>query len=189
MIVAYKVLSYLSLVVVPVVLAFFVAAALSPVTRWLARLRLPLPLAALLAVLGAIALVGGVVALIIPSFAAQLPALADSLSRAVTELERTLAGLPFFDAGVDIRAAAGRVAMQFGGGSALTAALGTVISFLTALLLLLVVVFFYLAEGQWLISGLLGWLPAERRQGAGELAERLSGRPWGSISGACCSSC
>ncbi|MPZ67548.1 MAG: AI-2E family transporter [Pseudonocardiaceae bacterium] len=70
----------------------FPAAALAPVVCWLARHRVPRPLAALLAMVAALAVVAGVVALVVPSFVAQLPALGQSLTQSAGQLDRLLQG-------------------------------------------------------------------------------------------------
>lgn len=77
----------LSVVVIPMLLALFPAALLVPTVDWLDRHRVPRPLATLLVVVAAVAVVGGVFALVVPAFLAQLPALTDSLTSAGNRLQ------------------------------------------------------------------------------------------------------
>jgi predicted PurR-regulated permease PerM len=168
---AFEVLTYLSVVVVPVVLAFFVAGALEPLAHVLRKLRLPRALAALLALLIAVAVVGGVIALIVPAFRAQIPALIDSLQQAINQLQNLL------PSNIDLQSASSQLMSTFfgggGDGSTIAGALGTTVTILTGLVLAVVVAFFYLTEGDWLVSGLIGWLPRERQPGVREVANRL----------------
>lgn len=53
------------------------------------------------------------------------------------------------------------------------AALGTVVTVLASTILLVVVVLFYLAEGRWLASALVGWLPANRQPEVWQVAVRV----------------
>lgn len=163
LVLAWLTVSRLASVVVPVVLALFVAAALVPVVDMLCRLRLPRPLAALTALVAALALLAGVVALVVPPFLAQLPELGSALGRATERLDAMLARLPFIGQNVDVRAIARQAATRFFGGGSLPAALGMVVTALASTVLLLVVVLFYLAEGRWLAAALVGWLPASRQ--------------------------
>lgn len=168
-ILAYLVLSELSVVTVPMVLAFFVAGALEPFARVLRRLRLPRSMAALLALLVGLAVVGGAIALIVPVVEGQVPALVAALEHAVNQLQGTLRGLP--GPPVDLPSAVAGLAGQQAGG--VPAVLGTTATVLTDLVLVFVVAFFYLTEGRWLVEGLIGWLPRARRSAATEMAERI----------------
>ncbi|MGH4017051.1 MAG: hypothetical protein ACRDSL_24620 [Pseudonocardiaceae bacterium] len=67
------VVSRLAVVVVPLLLALFPAAALAPLVGWLARHRVPRMLAALLVLIGLLAVVGGLVAAVIPAFVTSCP--------------------------------------------------------------------------------------------------------------------
>lgn len=85
----------LRIIVVPLVLALFPAALLSPVVRWLVNLRVPPALAALLAILGSLGLFVGVVRLLTPAIAAEAPGLADSVQQGIVQLEAFLEAGPF----------------------------------------------------------------------------------------------
>ncbi|MBA8824829.1 putative PurR-regulated permease PerM [Saccharopolyspora lacisalsi] len=163
----------LSVVVVPVVLALFVAAALAPIVDLLYRLRTPRPLASLIAVLVALAVVAVVVWLVVPAFLARIPELGSALARSTKQLDAALARQTFLGSNVDIRAIVQQAASQFFGKGSIPAALGTVVSVLTAIVLMLVVVLFYLAEGRWLAAALVGWLPEHRQREVWDLAVRL----------------
>lgn len=60
------VLSRLTVVVVPLMLALLPAAALAPLVAWMVRHGVPRVLAALLALIGLLAVIGGLVAVVIP---------------------------------------------------------------------------------------------------------------------------
>ncbi len=172
-IVAWLVVSYLAAVVVPVVLAVFVAAALMPVVDVLQRWHIPRPIAAFLAVLATLALVGGVLTVIVPAFVSQLGELGRALAGAAEQLGAYLASTPFFGPQVDVQAIAKQAASHFFGGGSIPTALGTAVTVLASVILLIVVVLFYLAEGRWLASGVVSWLPEDRQPEVWQVATRI----------------
>lgn len=173
LVVGWLVVSHLAVVVVPMLLALFPAAALAPVVSWLTRHRVPQPVGALLAVLAGLAVIGGVVALIVPSFVAQLPALGQSLTRSAGQLDRLLQRLPFTSGNVDMSRLAERGLMQLSGPGGLSSLLGGAATVLSGVLLVVVVLFFYLAQGGWLVSSVTRQLPEPRCSQADELLDRL----------------
>ena len=173
LVIAWLVVSQLAVVVVPVLLALFVAAALAPLVNLLGRLHVPRPLAALIAVVLGLAVIAAAVWLVVPAFVAQLPQLSSALGQATEQLDRVLSRTPFFGPGVHVRAIVGSLTTQFFGGGSIPAALGTVATVLSSVVLLLVVVLFYLAEGRWLAAALVGWLPAARQDEVWRVLARL----------------
>jgi predicted PurR-regulated permease PerM len=173
LVVGYIVFTELTVVIVPIVLAVFVAGVLEPVSHGLRALGLPGSLAALLALVLAVVVVGGVVALIVPAFHSQLPALIDSLHRAVGRLQTQVAG--FFGSRVALHAVVSQAVAKpvSGGGSRLGAALGTTMTVLTGVVLVLVFAFFYLAEGRWLVNGFIGWFPRVHQPMLHELGQQV----------------
>lgn len=157
------VVSHLAVVVVPLVVVLFIAAALTPVVNLLDRAHLPRSLVATITVIAAFAVVGGVFALIVPPFVAQLPDLRRSLSSAVEQLRTILPHLPFVGRDVSLSAIAQKAVTQFMGGVSVPAAVGAVVTVLGGIVLSVVILLFYLAEGRWLATALLSWLPRHRR--------------------------
>ena len=88
-------LSKLTVVLVPLVLAVFPAAVLVPPTAWLRRRGVPSALAAGLVLLAAIGLVVGLFATLAPAVAGQLGGLASELEAGYTEVRGYLARPPF----------------------------------------------------------------------------------------------
>lgn len=173
LVVAWLAVSHLTVVVVPLLLALFPAAALMPLVRWLARHRVPPPLGALISVVVGLGVVAGVFALVVPSFAEQLPALGRSLTRSAGQLDRLLQRLPFTGRQFSVQQLVEWAGTQLGGPGGLLSLLGGAASVLAGLVLLVVVLFFYLAQGRWLVSSITAWLPDSRRAQADELLGRL----------------
>jgi predicted PurR-regulated permease PerM len=167
-----------SLVVVPLVLALFPAALLSPVAEWLKERGTPAALAALLSVMGLLLLLAGVVAGLVPVVAGELPALVESVEEGTEDVERLLRNAPFgpdvsgldelVDRGVEQLGEAGEMA-----GGALRAA-AAVLEVVAGTLFGLVVLFFYLKDGSSIGAGIRDTLPERMRADA----EGTGGRVW-----------
>lgn len=165
----------LALVVVPLVLALFPAAALAPAVSWLVRHRVPRVLAALLVVVGLLAAIAGVLTAVVPSFLAQLPALGEAIRQAAQQLQPLLDRLPG-QQNLSLQQLAQRAATTLGGGSALSTAIGatrSVVEFLAGMLLLVIALFFYLFDGARRFRAAAGLLPEPRRRLVLELGEQL----------------
>jgi predicted PurR-regulated permease PerM len=170
------VVSRLAVVVVPLMLALFPAAALAPLVAWMVRHRVPRALAALLALAGLLAVIGGLVAAVVPSFVAQLPALVDSITRSLRDLQPLLSRLPGVPPGANLQEIVQRSVGSGGGGQAVGQAVGitlTALEFLGGLLLLLVALFFYLYEGERMTGATISVLPRRHRATAREMATRI----------------
>jgi predicted PurR-regulated permease PerM len=170
------VVSRLAVVVVPLMLALFPAAALAPLVAWMVRHRVPRALAALLALAGLLAVIGGLVTAVVPSFVAQLPALADSITRSLRDLQPLLSRLPGVPPGANLQEIVQRSVGSGGGGQAVGQAVGitlTALEFLGGLLLLLVALFFYLYEGERMTGATISVLPRRHRATAREMATRI----------------
>lgn len=169
------VLSRLAVVVVPLLLALFPAAALAPVVRWLTRHRIPPAPATLLTLIGLLAVVGGLIAALIPQFVAQLPALADSLGQSVRQLQPLLDRIPGLPKDISLRELAQRMG-GVGDSNVLRIAVGytrSAAEFLGGLLLLAIAVLVYLYDGDRLARTGVGLLPRRHRETALELGSRL----------------
>lgn len=166
--------SRLAVVVVPLLLALFPAAALAPLVRWMVRHRVRRAVAALLVLVGLLAVVGGVIAAVVPQFVWQMPALIDSVSRSVRQLQPLLDRVPGLGQGTSLQELAQRIGV--GGDNALRIAVGytsSAVEFLGGILLLLIALFVYLYDGQRLAGAGVGLLPRPHRERALELGERL----------------
>lgn len=165
--------SYLAIVVVPLLLALFPAAAVTPAMSWLADRRIPRALAALLLVLGVLAVLGGMIAAIIPSFLAQLPELVGSVTRAVNQLEPLVHQLP----GVPDDVSLGELVRQAVGGAGGVGGAVSVgrmaLKFLSGLVLLLVALYFYLYYGMRVGHGLTALAGQRRRAMLFEVGSRV----------------
>lgn len=161
----------LSVVVVPMLLALFPAALLAPAVDWLDRHRVPRPLATLLAVAVAVAVVSGVFALVVPAFLAQLPALTDSLASAGDRLKTLIDRLPIVPADTTVGDLVRQGARAVVGG--IDTALMTGLNLLVGLVLLVVVLVCYLVSGRRIVGTGLSLLPAQRRAAGHELADRV----------------
>lgn len=174
-VVVWFVLSRLAVVVVPLLLALFPAAALAPVVRWLVRHRIPPALATLLTLIGLLAVVGGLIAALIPQFVEQLPALADSLSRSVRQLQPLLERIPGLPRDISLQELARRLG-GVGDPNVVRIAVGytrSAAEFLGGLMLLVIALFVYLYDGDRLARAGVGLLPHRHRETALELGRRL----------------
>ena len=161
------VLSQVSLVVIPLLLALFPATLLIPVERFLERRGAPSALASIVSILGAIMLVLGTLAIITTLVVMQLPELAESANEGLQQVEGFLEDDPF---GIGLTGVAGivdAVGDQLGdvgelAPQALEAAVGA-FEFVAGLLILLVVLFFYLKDGRRLPEGVLSLVPSRFR--------------------------
>jgi putative heme transporter len=170
----------ISVVVIPVVLALFPAALLSPLSDWLERVGAPAAVAALATILGLFLALALLIAVLVPVVAAQLPDLLDSLGEGLDELGGLLSALPFLDVeGIDdvldqVVQALGE-AEGLAGGALETAAMVT--EGVIGIILTIVVLFFYLKDGRRIAAGLHDTLPERARPHA----ERLGGQAWSTL--------
>lgn len=168
------VLGTLRVVVVPLVLALFPAALLSPLVRWLVARRIPPALASLLAIVGTLALLTGVVSLLAPAIAAELPGLAESVQKGISQLQAFLQEGPFGIDPAQITQAldSGREQLiqlgQQAAGSLATAVAGGV----AGLLFAFVALFFYLKDGARIADWLRSLFPPTLRTDASVIGSR-----------------
>lgn len=160
----------LAVVVVPLVLALFPAAVLSPVVDRLARHRVPRPLAAAAVVLLTLGVVGAVLSVIVPAFRAKLPELAQSLTQGGSRLDELVDRLPSVDRGTSLSDLAGQL-LQFVGGFGTI--VSTTVTVLAATVLLVVLLLCYLTVGRRMAATGIGLLPVRWRADAAELGAQL----------------
>ena len=166
------ILVQLKLVVVPLVVAVFLAALLMPLVDALER-RTPLPRtpATLLVIVAAIAVLAGIIAWLVPTFTAQIDELRGSVEQGVRDIETWLDdrfGLTL-----------GEAADQVVGGSDSGGISDRVVSgavfvgeLLAGLLLAIVLCFFVTRDGPRFSSASVRWFPPERRAVAAAIGRR-----------------
>ncbi len=172
----YFALSSVAVLTVPLLLALFPAAALTPAVAWLHARKVPRWLAAAVAEIGALAVIGGLIAVAVPLFVAELPSLIDSLTRSFSQLRSLVKGLPVIPSDTSLQAMGQQLLQRFTQGDGLGSALGITrnIAVATAsIVLLLVALFFFLYQGEWLAGGVLRLVPSARRDAATAIATRI----------------
>ena len=168
----YTALSTLSIVVIPLILALFPAALLSPASDWLTRRRVPAALSSLLTILGFLLVVVGGTSLLAPQIAAEAPGIVEQVESGIDQLQELLDdGLPFVEEGTDVAellALAQEQAVSFlereGVAIATTLAEG-----IAGLLFGLVGLFFYLKDGRRIAGWSLRLFPRDARATVGEI--------------------
>ncbi len=168
----YVVLSELSIVAVPLILALFPAALLSPASDWLTRRRVPPALASLLTILAFLLVVLGGAGLLAPQIAAEAPGIVEEVESGIDQLEELLdEGLPFIEEGTDVAellALAQEQAVSFLQREGVAIA-STLAEGIAGLLFGLVGLFFYLKDGRRIAGWALRLFPREARDTAGEI--------------------
>ncbi|HVL99262.1 MAG TPA: AI-2E family transporter [Egibacteraceae bacterium] len=171
-----QVMDQLRVIVVPLILALFPAALLSPVMRWLVGRRVPPAVAALLVIVGSIGLMAGGVRLLAPAIAAEIPGLTASIQAGIVQLEEFLEAGPF---GVDPAMVTdlldtGREQLIALGQQAVGTVAAAVAEGLAGLLFGLVALFFYLKDG----ARIAAWLNQLFPDGMRQDAEAIGTRAW-----------
>lgn len=140
----------LKLVVIPVLIALILAAALSPVMRWMRGHGFPAMLATWTTLVGGIVIFGGIITLIVFAVRDQWDALAESATQGIAQLQDFIATGPFsidqaqLDAFADT-AVDFLTSSQFGTGA--LAGVSAAGEFITGAVLLIVILFFFLKDG------------------------------------------
>ncbi len=168
------VVTRLSLVVIPLVLALFPAAVLALPTGWLKRRGLPPALAAAIVLLASVALFAGVITLLAQAIGGQLEGLRDALQSGFTTFRSYLQNGPLGLPPVDVQQALDRAREQLpqrteGLGQGALAALVVVTEGLTGLILMLIALFFYLKDGPRIGNWLRSLFPAAAQDDAGAI--------------------
>lgn len=188
-------LGYVRLVLVPLSLALFPAAVLTPVAAWLEEHRWPPALAAVTLVLAFLALLLGVLTLMGVQIQSQLTGLLDQLREGYANLHDRAGGLPFlpdpanlFDAwsgdggsAAGAGSAGGAEGSGDGGSSRAEVALKavrTLAEFATQFFLFLVAAFFFIKDREAIASWLESLFPQKRRDDVQAVGERM----WDTVS-------
>lgn len=165
------------LAVIPLLLALFPVALLSPIADYLRRQGMPGALAALITLVGAVGLLVASLSALVPPLVGELPDLADAADQGVASVQEWLNRGPFQ---VDVTSVSGLTQAaverlnQRGDlvGQAMTAA-GTVAELAAGTFVALIAMFFYLKDGPRLVAGLSRLLPARNREHGREIAGRI----------------
>lgn len=169
-VVAY-ILVHLRLVVLPLLVAVFLATILMPVADLLRR-RLPDALAAFIVMVVAIVLLGGLTAVLAPSVVDEFGDLGESLREGLGQLGGTLERLGLSQAEIETAIDDGLNSLQENvggiGQGVVTGAL-FVGELVTGLLLALVLLFFLLKDGHGIWNWIVSLVPSRRRDGLREI--------------------
>ncbi len=150
LVVAGYVLTRLTLVVIPVLIALVLASAIHPLVSWLRRHRLPSMLATWVALLLVVAVLAGVLWAVVRAVVDQWDELADQAVDGVAELQESLTALPVQvspEQIEDARAAVTDFLTSSSFGASAAAGVSATANFLTGFVLMLVVLFFFLKDG------------------------------------------
>lgn len=162
----------LRLVAVPLLVALLLAAAMSPMVRWLHRKQVPKTLATWISLLTAVLVVGGVLAVVVLTMSSRWNQLVASSNQGLEQLERFVARSPLPVTAEQLRqareAAADYVRQHLSLADAFSA-LSLVTTVVVGVLLVVVMLFFLLKDGRQMWAFLVHPLDAVRREKA-ELA-------------------
>jgi putative heme transporter len=173
--VAAYVASFLTLLIIPVVLALFPATLLVPVAAWMKDKGVPAAVAAVLSLLLGLVAIGAVIGAMVPLVAAELPDLADSAGDGIQQVQQQVQDLTgveiggmdeLLDQASEMLGETGEIA-----GQAMEAAF-VAFETVAALLLMFVVLFFYLKDGRRLAEGLANTTPPWVRPHVHEAMQR-----------------
>lgn len=166
------ILLQLQLLVLPVLIALFLASVLMPVSDWLKRRGLTDALAALVVLVVAVAIIAGAIALLAPPVGEEIGALGESVRRGLTEIGSALQSIGVsqeeIDQAIDQALQTLRDNSGLIGQSVVTGAI-LLIEVVAGVLLTLVVLFFLLKDGGRIWAWLVELLPARRHGDAQDL--------------------
>ena len=162
-------LSKITFLIIPVMVAALLAGLLSPITRWLRRRRVPNGAAVALTVLGFIGLIAGALALVGRQLTAGFGELWSQALTGVEQVQAWLAEGPLHltAAQIDTYIKEGTAALQNNSSSILSGALtfgSTAGHFAAGLLLALFVLIFFLLEGERIWGFLVRLMPRKARR-------------------------
>lgn len=177
-----RLLTRLSVVVLPFVVAIILSTLCIPVADWLRRRGVPSAVAAAIVVVGGIAAIVGIIAALAPSFVDQITALRPTIEDGVDSLLQTAADFGYDQDRLTDLVEQGRGQLSGSAStilSGLGAGVGAAISGVTGLALLVVLLFFFVKDADELTGWVIARTPPRRR----ELVGALSARAWHALSG------
>ena len=173
----------LRVVIVPLTLALFPAAVLTPASRWVSARGVPRTLAAVAVLLAAAGLLAAAVAVLVPQVSGQLAALRSSLASGLQQVDRLLASGPFGLPPVRLDRVVAAVRTHVTGQqSLLTGVLGVAhvaVHLAVGAVLTVVTLFFYLRDG----AAVFGWLRDLWPQRLRGDVQRVGNLIWATIGG------
>lgn len=182
LIVLMRVVGQLLLLVIPLVIALFPAAILTPLADRMKVRGLKDALVAALLVLGTLALIVGTFTVLVPVVSDQIDNIGEQVTRGIEDLRKFLARGPFGLAPIDLNdlIAQARQRVQsadvFSSGAVGNVA-GQAGRFLTGLLLFIIALFFYLKDGPEMAA----WLRRQFPSAARDDASAVGGLVWSTI--------
>lgn len=152
----FKALTTISVVVLSVVVALFLAAVLWRPSNWLKDRGLPPALAALLTLAAAVAVIAGVVTLIVPQVADNFDTLSEDVGQMVDSVRVWLINGPLHltDAEIDQYWENVTQWLQGTGGQSIVGGAAAVLEGITGFFLAIIVTFFLLKDGRSIVDGL-----------------------------------
>ncbi|HEV2075105.1 MAG TPA: AI-2E family transporter, partial [Thermoleophilaceae bacterium] len=168
-------LLHLLLVILPVLVATFLATILLPVADFLRRRGLPDALSALLVVAAAVSLLGGLTAFLAPQLVDEFDNVGEQVELGLRQLGSTLESLGLSQTEINQAIENGLDTLrENSGGIGRSIVSGAILVFevLAGLLLTVVVLFFLLKDGRGIWAWFVGLLPIGRRDDARELGRR-----------------
>ena len=152
----FRALRTVSVVILSVVIAMFLAAVLWVPTRWLSERGVPRGLASFLSLAGAVATFGLLIGFVIPQFANNLDEFGSEISRAWDSIQQWLVQGPLGLTLADIEEYRDRVVQWFetSGQGWLVGGATIALEFITGTFLTLIVTFFLLKDGPDFVEGL-----------------------------------
>lgn len=162
----FRALRTVSVVILAVVVAMFLAAVLWKPTNWLRARRVPAALAGIMTLAAAVAVLVGVIVLIIPQIANNFDTLSDDVAELVTSIRAWLVTGPLGLTENEIDSYWQRITewAQSVGGESLLGGATALLEFITGTFLAVVVTFFLLKDGRKLLDGLEARLTPSRAQ-------------------------
>jgi predicted PurR-regulated permease PerM len=172
------VLGELTLVVIPLGIALFPAAVLTPLAMRLKRAGMRDALVAALLVIGTLLAIIGLFTILIPLVAAETDNISQSVDQGVTQLRDYLQSGPFGLAPIELNDLIARAQQQlqeadFFQTDTVSAVAEQATRFLTALILFVLGLFFYLKDGPYLAAWLRRQFPESVRDDASEIGQRV----------------
>lgn len=158
-------LTRLTLVVIPVLMALVVAAAMSPLVRWLRRRGLPSIAATAIALAALVVLLGGVIWLVTSAVVNQWPELRDQAIEGFDELQTYIQNLPFDiteEQIASIRDSLTELLQSDAVGSGALAGATQTVDFVAGFFIFVVVLFFFLKDGPQIWEFMLRPFEGER---------------------------
>lgn len=181
LIVLMTVIGRLSLLVIPLVLALFPAAILTPLAVRLKERGLRDALVAVLLVVGTLAAIVGLFTVLVPVVAAEIDDIGEQVNRGIEQLRSFLARGPFGLPPIPLDALIAQAREQLQSADFSSGAVGNVAGqagrFITGLVVFVIALFFYLKDGPAMATWLRRQFPAQARDDAATIGDLV----WGTI--------